>query len=338
MEIKKNFSLKNYNTFGIEIYADFFVSVSSVNEIKEALIFQKNNNLPLLILGGGSNILFTQPFKGLVLHINLLGKEILKENTIENTLLIKVSSGENWHSFVQWCVEKDYGGLENLSLIPGKVGACPIQNIGAYGVEVKGAIHSVEAIDIETATQISYLNKTCDFGYRNSVFKTQLKDKVIITAVNFNLSSKNHLLKISYGDITNQLQNKKKPTIQEISNAVIAIRKSKLPDYTILGNAGSFFKNPIISIEEFELLKLIFPAIVNYPTKVGIKLAAGWLIENSGWKGKSIGKVAVHNQQSLVLVNLGNAQGIDVLNLSKAIQKDVYTKFKLVLETEVNIL
>ncbi len=336
MVIERDFSLKQHNTFGIDTYANFFISASSISEIEEALLFKHKNNLPLLILGGGSNVLFTKPFKGLVLHINLKGIEILEKS--QNQALVSAQAGENWHEFVRWNLANDFGGLENLSLIPGNVGTAPIQNIGAYGVEIKDTLHSVKFIEIETGKEQVFSKTDCLLGYRESIFKKALLGKTIITEVTYALSTQNHLLKISYGSINQELVEIKEPTIKDVSDAVIKIRQSKLPDPKKQGNAGSFFKNPIVSKEEFLTLKNSLPDLVGYPDKNEMKLAAGWLIEKAGWKGKAVGNAAVHSQQALVLINLGQAKGNEIYDLSEEIKTHVLSKFGIKLETEVNII
>ena len=338
MTIEKNFSLKNYNTFGIDICADFFVSVSSITELQEAIKFKNKHNLPLMVLGGGSNVLFSNPFKGLVIHINLKGKEIIKK--FDDKVWVSVQAGENWHEFVLWAVQNDFGGIENLSLIPGNVGTGPIQNIGAYGMEVKDSLVSVKYFDIETEQEIEISNANCQFGYRESIFKNSLKGKFIITEVVYVLTTKNHQLKLAYGQINQELEKQgvTKPTLKEISQTVTKIRESKLPNPEKQGNAGSFFKNPTISDKQLIELKKSFPDIISFPDKNGVKLAAGWLIEKAGWKGKQIGNAGVHAQQALVLINLANAKGSEIVELSELIKKDVFSKFNIKLETEVNVV
>jgi UDP-N-acetylmuramate dehydrogenase len=338
MTIKTNFSLKKYNTFGIDTYADFFVSASNILQIQEALCFKNKHNLPLLVLGGGSNILLTKPFNGLVLHIDFKGKEIIEET--ENLVLVAAKAGENWHEFVLWCVKNDFGGVENLSLIPGNVGTGPIQNIGAYGVEIKDTIESVKYIEIETGEEFLLTNLECKFGYRESIFKKELLGKIIITEVNYRLTKTTHQLKLTYGNITQELDSQKivNPTISDVSQIVTKIRQSKLPNPENTGNAGSFFKNPIISNDDFLVLKKTFPEMMGFSDTNGIKLFAGWLIEKAGWKGKRFADAGVHQTQSLVLVNYGNATGQEILDLSEQIKTDVFSQFGVNLETEVNVV
>ncbi len=334
--MKKKFSLKSLNSFGIDVNADNFCSVENLNELFKFLKTKPSN---LFILGGGSNILFTKNVEGTVLHINLKGIEILKESNLFSE--VKVSAGENWHDFVLWSIDKNLGGLENLSLIPGNVGTAPIQNIGAYGVELKDNFVSCEAINLSTLEIETFTNLECKFGYRNSIFKSEKRGKYIIISVTFKLTNKNHNIKTSYGDIKKQLEKNsiKHPTIKDISDAVILIRKSKLPDPKVIGNAGSFFKNPIINSKTFSTIIKQFPNIPNYKiSKEEIKIPAGWLIEKAGFKGKKFNNYGVHDKQALVLVNYGNASGKEILELSKLIQKTIITIFGIKLEREVNII
>ena len=334
--MKKKFSLKSLNSFGIDVNADNFCSVENLNELFKFLKTKPSN---FFILGGGSNILFTKNVEGTVLHINLKGIEILKESNLFSE--VKVSAGENWHDFVLWSIDKNLGGLENLSLIPGNVGTAPIQNIGAYGVELKDNFVSCEAINLSTLEIETFTNLECKFGYRNSIFKSEKRGKYIIISVTFKLTNKNHNIKTSYGDIKKQLEKNsiKHPTIKDISDAVILIRKSKLPDPKVIGNAGSFFKNPIINSKTFSTIIKQFPNIPNYKiSKEEIKIPAGWLIEKAGFKGKKFNTYGVHDKQALVLVNYGNASGKEILELSQLIQKTIITIFGIKLEREVNII
>ena len=336
MLIKKNISLKYLNTFGIDVKAKEFASVESKQDLAKLLVINSSN---LLVLGGGSNILLTEDLDGLVLHINIKGIKVV--SVYENKIRVRVAAGENWHEFVSWSLKKNYGGIENLSLIPGNVGTAPIQNIGAYGVELKDVFISCEAMDIKTQKLRTFEKIDCNFGYRNSIFKEELKDQYIITSVIFELSTLHHKLKKNYGTIENKLKNSgiNNPTIQDISKAVISIRNSKLPNPKVIGNSGSFFKNPIISCKHFEILKNKFPKIPHYKiTETSVKIPAGWLIEIAGFKGKRIGNCGVHDKQALVLVNYGNASGKDILELSKKIQEAILIIFDIVLESEVNIL
>ena len=334
MNIKQNISLKKYNTFGISVHAKRFIAVNSVYELQQLLSQEKN----IFLLSGGSNMLLTKDIEKLVVHVNITGVSIDREN--ENDVYLTVNAGENWHEFVLWCVANNYGGVENLSLIPGNVGTCPIQNIGAYGVEVKDTITKVEAIEIETGKLVSFSSEECQFGYRNSIFKNEVKGNYVITSVSFKLTKKEHRLNTSYGAIETELASKeiKKPTLKNISEAVIAIRQSKLPDPKKIGNSGSFFKNPVILKTLFENIQKKYPKIPSYEVSdQEIKVPAGWLIEQSGFKGKRFGNYGVHEKQALVLVNYGNASGEEIYQLAKKIQASILTNFSISLEIEVNV-
>ena len=335
MKISKDISLKNYNTFGINVIAKRFISITSVYELQELLKVEKD----FFLISGGSNMLLTKNIDKLVVHIDIKGISIDKENY--NNVYLTVNAGENWHDFVLWTVSQNYGGIENLSLIPGNVGTCPIQNIGAYGVEVKDTITKVEAIEIKTGKLISFSNEKCNFGYRNSIFKNEVKGEYVLTSVSFKLTKNTHKLNTSYGAIETELtkNNIKKPTLKDVSDAVIAIRKSKLPDPKKIGNSGSFFKNPVISITDFNKLKKEYPTIPSYIiSNTKVKVPAGWLIEKSGFKGKRFGDYGVHEKQALVLVNYGNASGKDIYSLAQNIQKTIHQNFNINLEIEVNII
>ena len=337
MTVLEHVSLKNYNTFGIEASAREFVDVTSLNDLIEVL--KKHGEANKFILGGGSNLLLTKNIDALVIHINNKGKEIIKEDN--GSVFVKIQAGENWHEFVLWCIANNFGGVENLSLIPGNVGTSPIQNIGAYGVELKDVFVECEAIHIETLETKTFTNKDCQFDYRNSIFKQKLKGQYIITNVTFKLTKENHILKTSYGAIQSELndRNISKPTIKNVSDAVIRIRQSKLPDPKEIGNSGSFFKNPIISIDHFNELLINFPEIPSYKVSNDqIKIPAGWLIEIAGFKGKRFGNYGVHKKQALVLVNYGSSNGQDIYDLSRLIQKTIYRIFNIDLETEVNVI
>lgn len=336
MNIQENFPLKTFNTFGVEAKAKYFAKVYSLDELKETLQFSYS---PILVLGGGSNVLFTKDFDGLVIKLNLKGvsEEILDENHV----LVTSKAGENWHEFVQFTISKNYGGLENLSLIPGNVGTCPIQNIGAYGTEIKDHFVSCKALNTETLEVETIDLEQCKFGYRDSIFKTSAKGKYIILEVTFRLTTKNHHIKTEYGAISTELKNLgiENPTIQDVSKAVINIRQSKLPNPAEIGNAGSFFKNPTIPLEQFEKLKTQFPEIQGYANGNFVKVPAGWLIENAGWKGKQIGNVASHKLQSLVIINAtGEATGKEIYDFSTMIIDAVKDKYGIELEREVNIV
>lgn len=337
MTILENISLKPFNSFGIEAYAKEFVDIKTKSELLEVL--QKHRNSKLFILGGGSNLLLTKDINTLVLHINNKGKEVLYEK--DDQVFVKIQAGENWHDFVLWCIKNDFGGVENLSLIPGNVGTAPIQNIGAYGVELKDVFVNCEAIELETLKTISFTKKDCNFGYRNSFFKAEGKGKYVITNVTFELNKANHQLNTSYGAIQSELHKSKinNPTIKDVSDVVIKIRQSKLPDPKEIGNSGSFFKNPVISKNQFTDLKINFPEIPSYEISSSeIKIPAGWLIEKAGFKGKRFGDYGVHKNQALVLVNYGSANGNDIFNLSKLIQKTIKRIFNINLEAEVNVI
>jgi UDP-N-acetylmuramate dehydrogenase len=334
---KENISLKPFNTFGIEVSANRFAAFSSVEELRN-LLNEKQENEPLLILGGGSNVLLTKSFDGLVLKNEIKGFNLVSEN--EDEVVIESGAGEVWHQFVMNCIEKGYAGLENLSLIPGSVGASPMQNIGAYGVEIKDVFEYLDALEISTGEMRRFKKEDCQFGYRESVFKNIYKDQFVICSVAFRLS-KNPKINTSYGAIESELQKMgiSEPTIRDVSNAVISIRQSKLPDPAVLGNAGSFFKNPAVDESLVEKIKVTYPDIPNYPADTGKrKLAAGWLIETAGWKGKVVETCGVHKLQALVLVNYGGSTGKQVYDLSSQIIQDVEAKFGVKLEREVNIL
>lgn len=337
MKIQENISLKPLTTFGIDQKAEFFSVVSSLDELKEALTLSKQNQWAVFILGGGSNILLTRDIKGLVIKLEIKGITLVKEE--KDQLLINVGAGELWHDLVQFSITQEWAGLENLSLIPGTVGASPMQNIGAYGVEIKDVFDSLQALHRETLEMHSFDSEACKFGYRESVFKQTLKDQYVITSVTFRLS-KTPNYHLEYGAIREVLAANgiKQPSLRTISDAVIQIRQSKLPDPKEIGNAGSFFKNPTIPATQFETLKSAYPSIPGYPSTAGIKVAAGWLIEHAGWKGKRIGNVGVHAKQALVLVNYGDGTGEEIKALSQQIQADVAKKFGIDLQPEVNLI
>ena len=337
MEIQTNFSLKNHNTFGIEARATQFVAVHSVSELKS--ILEQNKSQKKFILGGGSNLLLTKDIDVMVIHIDLKGKKVVKEN--ENFVWVESQAGENWHEFVLWTIDQNFGGLENMSLIPGNVGTTPVQNIGAYGTEIKDTFDSCEAMTIENQEMKSFTNEECHFGYRESIFKNEAKGQYIITSVIFKLTKCNHKINTSYGDITTELakNNITIPTLKEVSNAVIAIRQSKLPDPKELGNSGSFFKNPILLKTDFEKIHLKFPEMKFYEiSETEVKVPAGWLIEQTGFKGKRFGDAGIHKNQALVLVNYGNATGQEILDVSKNIQETILKTFGIRIEAEVNVI
>ena len=337
MQIHQNFSLKKYNTFGIEAKAKQFVAVHNLEELK--LVLENYRNDEKFILGGGSNMLLTQNIDALVIHVDLKGKKVIKED--DNFVWVESNAGENWHEFVLWTINQNYGGLENMSLIPGNVGTTPVQSIGAYGAEIKDTFVSCDAMNIETQQMKTFTKDECNFGYRESIFKHEAKGKYIITSVVYKLTKHNHKISVEYGDIKSELakNNISSPTIKDVSNAVITIRQSKLPDPKELGNSGSFFKNPVISRELFLKVQEKFPEVKYFevsPTEV--KVPAGWLIEHAGLKGYRKDDAGVHKNQALVLVNYGNATGQDILNLSKYVQKTVFDKYGIAIEAEVNVI
>jgi UDP-N-acetylmuramate dehydrogenase len=338
MTISSNVSLKPYNTFGINADAKYFTATQSPEEIKEILNSKAYKSHEHLILGGGSNLLITKNFDGLVIKNDLKGIEVIKE-TIDS-VFVKCAAGEVWHDFVMFCISKNYGGLENLSLIPGCTGASPMQNIGAYGVEIKDTFFELEAIHTETGELRTFTKTECEFGYRESVFKRKFKNQFIITSVSFQLS-KQPTFHVEYGAIKQELDAMQISdlSIKAISQAVINIRSSKLPNPKEIGNAGSFFKNPEVSSDTYERLKEEFTNLVAYPLENGhYKLAAGWLIEQSGLKGYRQGDAGVHKLQALVLVNYGQATGNEIYDLSTLVLQTVKAKFGVDLEREVNII
>ena len=342
MNIQQNISLKSFNTFGVDVSASRFVSIDNIFNLQKILSEEKD----VFLISGGSNMLLTKNINKLVVHVNIKGISIDYEN--DDEVQVTVNAGENWHEFVMWCISQNYGGVENLSLIPGNVGTSPIQNIGAYGVEVKDVITKVEGININTTKRVEFTNDDCNFGYRNSIFKNELKGKIVITAVSFKLTKKNHYLNTNYGAIEEELTVRKisNPTIKDISNIVVNIRQSKLPNPKKIGNGGSFFKNPIIHSKQFKKLLEEYPNIPFYEISSSkkddnsnyYKIPAGWLIETAGYKGKRFGDCGVHNKQALVLVNYNKASGADIYMLAKKIQQTILYIFKITLEIEVNII
>lgn len=333
-EIQFNQSLIAFNTFGVDARAKAFAEVGNLEELREIL---RNNSLPIVILGGGSNILLTKNLEALVIKNNILGKAIVSET--DDFAIVEAGAGENWHELVMWSLEKGFCGLENLSLIPGLVGAAPIQNIGAYGVELKAIFLKLEAIDLRTGEAVVFTKEACEFGYRDSIFKNELKGLFCITKIYLHLSKKPKI-NIAYGDIRNTLKEMKiaDPGPRDVSSAVIKIRSSKLPDPKVLNNSGSFFKNPEIDRVTFENLRKQFPGIVFYELPEDrVKIPAGWLIEQCGWKGKRIGNVGCHDKQALVLINYGGASGRELLNHAEKVALSVKEKFGIELVPEVNV-
>jgi len=334
--MEKNFNLQAYNTFGLSAIAELFDEFTSIDELDKFLAEDRKRDL--LVIGGGSNLLLTQDVKGLVLKNSIKGIDVVDETS--SHAIIKAAAGETWHDLVLYSIENNYGGIENLSLIPGSVGAAPMQNIGAYGVEIKDVFEELEAYEIATGKIRVFSAQECQFGYRESVFKRDLKGKFIIVSVSIRLNKSNSV-NTSYGAIEGRLKEMGvlTPTIRDVSNAVIHIRESKLPNPKDIGNSGSFFKNPIVSKEKFDALQKQYPTIANYPIDDNsIKLAAGWLIDNAGWKGKTIGNYGVHKNQALVLVNYGGAQGSDIFQLSEDILSSIKELYGIELEREVNVI
>lgn len=334
--IYKNIPLKTYNTFGLDYMADCMIHISTE---KEAISFFKgepSKEKPLLIMGSGSNILFTMDYKGTILRPEIMGIKVEEQD--QENVIISAGAGVNWDKLVEWTVNKGFGGLENLSLIPGLVGATPVQNIGAYGVEVKDTIEKVKTISINDGSILELSKNDCRFGYRNSIFKGELKGKYLVTMVYYRLTT-SPSLKIDYGSLNDEIKQLGDITLKNVRQAVINIRRSKLPDPEIIGNAGSFFKNPVVSSSVAESLKKIYPRMPVYEDQSGgAKLAAGWFIDQCGWKGKRIGDAGVHDKQALVLVNHGKATGKEIYKLSDAIKKSVHEKFGVELEREVEVI
>jgi UDP-N-acetylmuramate dehydrogenase len=337
LQIQQNVSLKNFNTFGVEANAAWFVEINHKDELTELFLDPQWKEMKTLVLGGGSNLLLINDFEGLVIRINIRG---IEHRISHEEVFIEAGAGEVWNDLVNFCVIRDYAGLENLSLIPGSVGASPIQNIGAYGVELQDVFYSCNAFELATGSFKTFSKADCHFGYRESIFKNELRGQYIIVSVKLRLSLIPHF-NLSYGAIEQELNNRHitSPTIKDVSQVVSHIRVSKLPDPSTIGNAGSFFKNPVITAGEFNLLQSIFPQVVHYPAGDGhVKLAAGWLIEQCGWKGKVVGNTGTWKNQALVLVNHGGATGQEVYTLSSQIIDSVYTKFGVTLHREVNII
>ncbi|WP_340074674.1 UDP-N-acetylmuramate dehydrogenase [Leptobacterium sp. I13] len=336
MNIQHNISLKPFNTFGINVTAKHYTVVSNIDELIKALSLREYSQK--FILGGGSNMLLTKDIEALVIHVNIRGIQVVKED--DKYVYVKAYAGENWHDFVLWTLNHNYGGVENLSLIPGNIGAAPIQNIGAYGVELKDVFVSCEAVEINTQKTRTFSAEACQFGYRNSIFKSKLKEQYIIASITLKLTKTNHSINTAYGAIKEQLSDWgiTSPTIQDVSKAVITIRESKLPNPKELGNSGSFFKNPVINKQVFDTLIKKYPDIPHYTISTDkIKIPAGWLIEKAGYKGKRYGDAGVHKKQALVLINYENATGNELLQLAEDIQQAIKIAFDIDLEPEVNI-
>lgn len=334
--LQRNISLKNYNTFGLDYKADEFFVLKSEEEAIKIIKRQARNEKPSLVLGGGSNLLLTSDFHGRIMHIEIGGIKIEEQNS--DKFLVSAGGGVIWDSFVEWAVSNGLGGIENLSLIPGTVGAAPVQNIGAYGVEVKNTIEKVRAISLKNGTIREFSNTECLFGYRNSIFKNKVKGEYIVSRVYFRLSSE-PLFVLSYGSLEKEAARLGKLTLGNVREAVINIRRSKLPDPQVIGNAGSFFKNPVVDASVSEGLKSLYPDMPVHKELSGeIKLSAGWMIEQCGWKGRRMGDAGVHDRQALVLVNHGQATGKDLFTLSEEIRDSVRQKFRIELEREVEVI
>lgn len=332
-----HFNLQKFNTLAVPAVANYFVSVQSDDDLREAIAFSKAEQLLLLVLGGGSNIILRDDFPGLVLQMKTRGMDLVEEN--DEFVWLKVAAGENWHELVEHTLDNGFYGLENLSLIPGSVGAAPIQNIGAYGVELKDVLAELGALNIQSGLMVTFTNESCQFGYRDSIFKQSLKDQYIITSVTFKLR-KTPCLNLEYPALRAALAGipEGEITPEQVSAAVVAIRQSKLPDPAKIPNVGSFFKNPIIPFAQFEHLKSSYPALVSYPVDAGqVKLAAGWLIDQAGWRGREVNGVKVHQDQALVLTNPGKLEGKLILQLADKVVASVQEKFGVVLEMEPRV-
>lgn len=350
MQIREHASLKKLNTFGIDVAARYLCAVSKTEELEALFSSKLLHDHPHLILGGGSNILLTRSFNGVVIHMNTKGMEVIDPQHLDlpplpsaapdDQVFVRVQAGESWDGFVSHSIQMGWGGLENLSLIPGQTGTSPMQNIGAYGAELKDCFHSLEAFEKDSGKYVNFDKASCQFGYRDSFFKREGKNRYVITSVTFVLSRSNHHCNTRYGSLAQQLAQDgiTEPCPASIRNAVVRIRESKLPDPALTGNAGSFFKNPIISHEHFSELRTTYPDIAAYHDDAGMKVAAGWLIEKAGWKGYREGDAGVHHKQALVIVNHGAASGNDMLQLSEKIRDSVYKHFMIELMPEVNII
>lgn len=335
IRFSENYSLKQHNTFGIEARAKYFFEFTDVEDL--SVFLNSNESIKeekILIIGEGSNVLFMNDFDGLIIHPNLPGIQVVKED--RQNIWLEVGAGEVWDEFVQYAVDYQLGGIENLSLIPGSVGAAPVQNIGAYGQEVGNMVEKVKGFDLTNSVPIEFSAEQCEFDYRSSIFKYKLKNSFIITSVVFRLEKFPEFV-LNYGQVEEKAKEKGEVNLPSIREAVIEIRQSKLPDVKVLGNAGSFFKNPEVEVKIADRLKMQYENIPVYPTKPGqAKLAAGWLIENAGWKGVREGDVGVHEKQALVLVNYGKSTGKQIYDFSEKIKQSVFEKFGVELEREVN--
>ena len=335
LQIKDNFNLKVHNTFCISAYAEYFVEIKSEHNIIELFNNDIFNNNKFFVLGGGSNVLFKEDFKGLIIYINNKGIKLIEED--DKHAYIEIAAGEDWEDVIDYCEKHNYQGIENLSYIPGKAGSAPVQNIGAYGVEIKDVIHKVNAFHIDSKSKNTYSNTECKFRYRDSIFKTVLKNKTIIYSIVLKLN-KFHQYNTSYKALAEELTNYKEINLSNIRNALYKIRNSKLPDYKTTGNAGSFFKNPIISEEQYSNLKLKYDDINAHKTNEGYKISAAWLIENAGWKNKESKTVSVYDKHALVIINKGNASGRDIIEFANLIINDIFKKFQIKLQPEVNFI
>ncbi len=339
MEILKNISLKNYNTFGIDTNTAYFTELSEEKKLPSLLHWIEKNRIPYYLLSGGSNVLFVDDFPGIIIQINIKGIEKIDE--YDDHVFVRAMAGENWEDFVELCLKNNWGGIENLTLIPGNVGTGPMQNIGAYGVEIKDSFHELQAMELRTGIIKTFNRDQCQFGYRDSFFKNDGRDKYIILSVCFRLTRKKHILNTTYGIINQELESMgiKQPGLRDVANVIRSIRRNKLPDPATLGNAGSFFKNPLITQGHYDILKSKYPEMPGFHDASGkVKTAAAWFIEKAGWKGYRDGDAGVHKKQALVLVNYGNAKGNDILSLSEKIQKSVKEIFDIYLEREVNLI
>lgn len=334
--IKKNISLKRFNTFGIDVSTNYYAKANTVEKVLYAINFASYNRVPIYVLGGGSNILLTRNYDGVIINPAIQGITLMED--LADEVILKVGAGVNWDNFVAYCVEKGYGGVENLSNIPGNTGAAPIQNIGAYGVEAKDCILKVEGVQIDSRKIIELNNSECRFSYRDSIFKQELKGKVIVTYVWFKLT-KNTVLQTNYGNLDEEINRLGEKTLKSVRQAVINIRTAKLPDPNVLGNAGSFFKNPVVETFHFEKIKSKYPNVPSYPVSEDlVKIPAGWLIEQCEWKGKRVGNCGVHANQALVIVNYGESTGEEIFALAQSVQSSVNQQFGIQLDMEVNVL